>query len=1199
MSVKALREYHGKVMLQRNLAALRGQESPGVGAPDYRGVLITPDMLCNGAHGSAPGLGPVLQSLAAQPHLAWLRTEKLVVKPDQLIKRRGKHGLVLAGCSFDEAKDWIAARMHRDVTLRSLPEESAQQSEQPEEPEADKTASGGVTGVLTHFLIEPFVAHKSEEERYVCIQSHRYYDEIYFHHQGGVGVGDVDSTAERLQIKTCAPLFSAAEVQEKLLVKLEDDQEKKAALAAYIADLYRLYREMHFCYLEINPLVVVERSEKDQKGAWDVVALDLAAKLDETAAFLADKRWGEVDFPPAFGRAEFPEEALIRTLDEKTGASLKLTVLNPAGRVWLMIAGGGASVVYADTVVDFGHGAQLANYGEYSGAPSAEETFQYASALFRLMLKNAPPEESEPGPVFLVGGGIANFTDVSATFGGLIKAISLYSEELRERRVTFWVRRAGLNFLEGLRRIKSAVGAEGLGLPIRVYGPETHMTAIVPMALGLMEPLPEPDLDQAEYIRVGGANKNAQIMEQSYRNSQEKTCSASRPSPRGSIKGTDGEKHPHLHYPERSHEMPILTADTRCIVYNLQESAVQRMLDFDTISGRPRASVAALVFPFGGRSSIRAYWGVEEVFIPVYTSIAEACNAHTDATVLVNFASFRSSFQSTMEALQCPQLRTIAIIAEGMPERQTREIIATAEDKGISIIGPATVGGIKPGAFRIGNTGGAMENLLMSRLYRPGSVAYVSRSGGMSNELNNIICRASNGVREGVAVGGDRYPGSRFLDHLLRYERDDGVKMMVLLGEVGGVDEYEVVDAVKDGRLTKPIVAWCVGTCASALGEETQFGHAGAQARGGRETARAKNRALRAVGVHVPETFDGLGLAVTRVFEQLKAEGKVPEKFEEPPVPTVPKDFTTLQKLGVARPKPRNIVSSISDDRGEEVSYGGMGLSEVLKRELGVGGALSLLWFKRNLPPACCRFFELVMVVCADHGPAVAGAHNTIVCARAGKDVVDSLCSGLLTIGPRFGGALDGAAKMFMRAFDQGQQAKAFVDDMKARSELILGIGHRVKSKHNPDTRVEVLKRFCLSEEAGGGGWSSLDPRSSVLGWALAVEEVTVKKKANLILNVDGAIAAGFVDMLRGCGAFSQEEVKEYVEAGALNGLFVLARSIGLIGHALDQRRLKQPLYRHPWEDIAYVSADNGSSSPRKESMQRRDSDLSADGAAK
>lgn len=66
----------------------------------------------------------------------------------------------------------------------------------------------------------------------------------------------------------------------------------------------------------------------------------------------------------------------------------------------------------------------------------------------------------------------------------------------------------------------------------------------------------------------------------------------------------------------------------------------------------------------------------------------------------------------------------------------------------------------------------------------PYSVAYVLRSGGMSNELNNIISLNTNGVYEGIAIGGDRYPGTTFMDHILRYQDDPNVKMIILLGEV-------------------------------------------------------------------------------------------------------------------------------------------------------------------------------------------------------------------------------------------------------------------------------------------------------------------------------------------------------------------------------------------------------------------------------
>jgi len=213
------------------------------------------------------------------------------------------------------------------------------------------------------------------------------------------------------------------------------------------------------------------------------------------------------------------------------------------------------------------------------------------------------------------------------------------------------------------------------------------------------------------------------------------------------------------------------------------------------------------------------------------------------------------------------------------------------------------------------------------------------------------------------------------------------------------------------------------------------------------------------------------------------------------------------------------------------------------------------------LPKECTQFIEMILQVTADHGPAVSGAHNTIVTARAGKDLVSSLCSGLLTIGPRFGGALDEAAKMFADAQDSGVAAKDWIEKMKKSNQLIMGIGHRIKSLANPDQRVEIIKNYAKKNFKS----------TPVLDYALAVEQITTRKRANLILNVDGCIAVSFVDMVRSCGAFSREECDDLMSFGCLNGLFVLGRSIGFIGHYLDQLRLKQPLYRHPWDDITYI----------------------------
>lgn len=97
-----------------------------------------------------------------------------------------------------------------------------------------------------------------------------------------------------------------------------------------------------------------------------------------------------------------------------------------------------------------------------------------------------------------------------------------------------------------------------------------------------------------------------------------------------------------------------------------------------------------------------------------------------------------------------------------------------------------------------------------------------------------------------------------------------------------------------------------------------------------------------------------------------------------------------------------------------------------------------------------------------------------------------------------------------------------------------------------------------------------------MLEYAIAVETVTTSKKDNLILNVDGCVAVCFVDLMRNCGAFSPEEAEDYLKMGVLNGLFVLGRSIGLIAHYLDQKRLRTGLYRHPWDDITYLLPNLG-----------------------
>jgi len=1033
----------------------------------------------------------------------WLESTKLVVKPDQLIKRRGKLGLIKVNVDFPTAKKWVEERINKDIQI------------------------GRATGKLKTFIMEPFLPHAQDEEAYVCIYSHREGDTILFHHEGGVDIGDVDAKAKTLVVPIDT-LPTLDQIKNTLLTEVKKDKE---IVAQFVEALYKSYVDLFFTYLEINPLVI---------SGGKIHMLDLAAKLDATADFLCRSKWGEIEYPTPFGRDPHPEEAYIADMDAKSGASLKLTLLNPKGRIWTMVAGGGASVVYSDTVCEYGGATELANYGEYSGAPSEQQTYEYAKTILSLMTKEKHPE----GKVLIIGGGIANFTNVASTFKGITQALTEFHLKLKEFSISIFVRRAGPNYQEGLRIVREV--GKTLGIPLYVFGPETHMTAIVGMALG-KRPIVEAHSDSqsttANFLLPGGQNDVKSPV------SSRKTSSAAAGKAVPEQQRNGHEKA----------EGALFWHGTKSIVWGMQSRAVQGMLDFDFVCRRTSPSVVAMVYPFTGDHKQKFYWGHKEILVPCYKSMSDAFKKHPDADVLVNFASLRSAYDSTMEALDCPQIRTIAIIAEGIPENFTRKIIKKADAKKVSIIGPATVGGIKPGCFKIGNTGGMMDNILYSKLYRPGSVAYVSRSGGMSNELNNIISRNSDGVYEGVAIGGDRYPGTTFMDHIVRYQNDPEIKMIVLLGEVGGTEEYNVCEALKTKKITKPLVAWCIGTCASMFTSEVQFGHAGACANSDRETAVAKNKALKEVGAHVPNSFDDLGETVKGVFEKLVTSGAVVPREEIPP-PTVPMDFSWARELGLIR-KPASFMTSICDERGQELLYAGVPITDVLKKELGLGGVLSLLWFQRPLPPSACKFFEMCLMVTADHGPAVSGAHNTIVCARAGKDLVSSLVSGLLTIGDRFGGALNGAAKQFSEAYDAGLIPMEFVNDMRKKGQLIMGIGHRVKSINNPDMRVKIMKEFVKSNFAS----------TPLLDYALEVEKITTSKKPNLILNVDGVIAVAFVDFLRNSGCFTREEAQEYIDMGAINGLFVLGRSIGFIGHFMDQKRLKQGLYRHPWDDISYV----------------------------
>ena len=594
----------------------------------------------------------------------------------------------------------------------------------------------------------------------------------------------------------------------------------------------------------------------------------------------------------------------------------------------------------------------------------------------------------------------------------------------------------------------------------------------------------------------------------------------------------------------------LFTKETQAIFWNLNTSAIQRMLDYDYSVNRMKPSVAAIVAPTSNNKFEKYFYGADEIMVPIFRNTIDAANAYPQADILLNFASFRTAYDVTMEAIGIRgHFRMIMVTAEGIPERLARKMNQAGRDAGVVIIGPATVGGIAPGAFKIANIGGTIENIIASKLHRAGSCGLVTRSGGLFNELGNIIAMNADGIAEGIAIGGDRFVGSVFIDNLLRMEDNPNVKYLVLLGEVGGLEEYKVIEAVKSGRIKKPVIAWCIGTIAKYFSSGVQFGHAGASANADAETAGAKNKAMAEAGLHVPASFNDLPHTIAKVYTMLCEQGVI-EKIIEPELRIIPK---------IRRGK--EFICTISDDRGDEATYAGYPISSLATPEtgFGIGDVIALLWFKKRYPKWATDYIETVLKTVADHGPAVSGAHNAKVTARAGKDMVSSLVSGLLTIGPRFGGAIDDAARYFKYANDNAMSASEFLDYMKKEGKTISGIGHRVKSVRNPDLRVSGLKKYAREHF----------PQTSLLEFALEVEAITTSKKDNLILNVDGTIGVLMVDMWRSLG-YAEHEIDNFIEAGTLNALFVLGRSIGFIGHILDEKRLGMPMYRHPTDDILY-----------------------------
>jgi ATP-citrate lyase beta-subunit len=156
-------------------------------------------------------------------------------------------------------------------------------------------------------------------------------------------------------------------------------------------------------------------------------------------------------------RAKHEAEMHVEALAQTTPASLKLSVINPDGALFLLLSGGGGSIVIADEAQALGAGKLLGNYGEYSGGPTREETYLYTKEVLTLMLASKSSKKA-----LVIAGGVANFTDVQKTFAGVIDALTEVASKMREQNIKVFVRRGGPNEARGLSAMEAFLERENL-----------------------------------------------------------------------------------------------------------------------------------------------------------------------------------------------------------------------------------------------------------------------------------------------------------------------------------------------------------------------------------------------------------------------------------------------------------------------------------------------------------------------------------------------------------------------------------------------------------------------------------------------------------------------------------------------------------------------------------------------------------------
>ncbi len=346
--------------------------------------------------------------------------KRYVLKVDQGIKQRKKKGLVSL-----------------DTTKQNIKEELARLIEKG----------------YSSFILEEFVEHDQAFENYLAIERVREGKRVYYSTFGGI---DIEENKDKIESAIVTDYQQFEDIAKTIGITPETFESIVTAFDNY-----------YFSFLEINPLVSLDGK---------FIFLDTAVEVDSTAEFFVSEAWSKDDFRDAGRTNKAEEEITIEKLKETTPAALSFQLLNPDGSIFVLLSGGGASLVTADEIYQKGKGKDLANYGEYSGSPTEEETYLYVQQILRTLLRSKASKKA-----IIISGGVANFTDVRITFKGIIRALGEVSNELQQQNTKIFVRRGGPHQDEGLKMMKEFL--EKNNLLGELHGPELVLTDIVKPAI--------------------------------------------------------------------------------------------------------------------------------------------------------------------------------------------------------------------------------------------------------------------------------------------------------------------------------------------------------------------------------------------------------------------------------------------------------------------------------------------------------------------------------------------------------------------------------------------------------------------------------------------------------------------------------------------------------------------------------------------